>query len=143
NGYMDWDPSITDLPGTWGVTLGTRSLTTLWGVRPAPDSLTVDVTPRRTQQFLPAPGTVVRWWTQRIADGALVHEEGVVVDALGLVTVPAARVQHAGTRLAISPPPGALSAPPTPARPVLALTPIANPARGSVELRGSWPRPGQ
>src|SRR5262249_31890447 len=112
NGYMEWEPLLTETASQWSVILSTRAITTQWGVRPAPESLTVDVTPRRAQQFFPKPGTVVQWQSQRISDGAIVQRDSVVVDALGLVTVPAVRVQHAGTRLLISSQGGIADVPP-------------------------------
>src|SRR5262249_14715955 len=141
NGYMDWDPLVVDTPSEWGVTLSTRSLTTQWGALPAPDSLTVDVTPRRTQQFRPSPGVVARWTARRLFDGAIVQVDSVVVDALGLVTIPAVRTYHSGTRLAVSL--GAVTGlPRDPAKPVLALAPWSNPLRGSLVMHGAWPRTG-
>src|SRR5439155_6239717 len=65
NGFMEWDPGVTETPTSWGVTLLTRPVTTLWGTLPAPALLTVDVTPRRAQQFRPAPGRLVHWTATR------------------------------------------------------------------------------
>ena len=66
NGTMDWDPAVSDSADRWTVTLKTRTIPTLWGTRPAPESLTVDVTPRRVQRFTAAPGTSVTWTAVRV-----------------------------------------------------------------------------
>lgn len=73
NGYMDWVPDVVDSATRWEVTLTTRALTTRWGLLPAPESLTVDVTPRRVQRFRPPPGAPVDWTATRLADGAQVQ----------------------------------------------------------------------
>ena len=66
NGYMDWDPAVIDSTMLWQATLKTRDLTTLWGILPAPESLTVDVTPRRVQRFKLGAGTNVTWTATRL-----------------------------------------------------------------------------
>jgi pimeloyl-ACP methyl ester carboxylesterase len=107
NGTMDWDPAVSDSAARWAVTLKTRTIPTLWGTRPAPESLTVDVTPRRVQRFTAAPGTSVTWSAVRISDNATVQQGSVTVDPDGLVTVPQVRTYRTGTRLTlVAPPPG-------------------------------------
>src|ERR1043166_5230023 len=91
NGYADWDPSLVDSSLRWQVVLRTRGLSTLWGTLPAPESLTVDVTPRRTQRFRPSAGVAVTWTATRLSDGAEVQTGTVSVDPQGLVTVPAVK----------------------------------------------------
>jgi len=141
NGYMEWDPLVTDTPSDWAVTLSTRPLNTLWGVLPAPESLTVDVTPRRTQRFVTAPGRLARWTAARLADGAVVQRDSVLADALGLVTIPAVRTYRTGTRLTISIAGGVAGVPAGPPR--LALAPVPTPVRSAFALRGSWPEAGE
>src|SRR5262249_36868370 len=125
----------------WAVTLSTRSLATFWGPMPAPESLTVDVTPRRGQRFVPAPGRLARWTATRLADGAIVQQDSVLVDALGLGTIPAVRTYHSGPGVAIAIAGGVTGVPAGPAR--LALAPFPNPVRGALALAGSWPGPGR
>src|SRR5262249_55671896 len=132
NGYMEWDPAVTDTPNAWGVKLSTRALTTQWGPLAAPESLRVDVTPRRTQQFRPSPGTVVQGSARRLSDGAIVQRDSVVAAALGLVTLPQVRVQRTGTVLAVFTSASVTAAPPPAGQAVLALAPLANPAHGSL-----------
>jgi hypothetical protein len=76
NGFVEWDPGIVDKPDEWQVRLRLRDLTTLWGVVAAPDSATVDVTPRRLQRFDPA-GAPTRGTSTRTSDAAVV-QSGVV-----------------------------------------------------------------
>ncbi|HEY6866338.1 MAG TPA: hypothetical protein VI792_03720, partial [Candidatus Eisenbacteria bacterium] len=73
NGAVDWDTAVTDLPGAWGVSLTTRALTAQWGTIPAPESLTVDVTPRRLQTFTVSRDTVYVYQVVRSSDRAIVQ----------------------------------------------------------------------
>ena len=141
NGYMDWDPAVTDTVTVWGVTLRTRALTTLWGVIAAPETVTVDVTPRRLQQFRPTPGVLVSWKAVRLADGAEVQAGTVAVDAQGRVTVPGVKTYRTGTRLTLTATPSWLDAGP-PSAGGLAFTSVANPIRGSGVIALTWPRAG-
>jgi len=142
NGYLDWDPALTDSAGTWQVRLMTRSLTTLWGPLPAPESLIVHVTPRRTQRFASSPGSQVTWNAVRLSDGATVQTGTVTADEIGLVTIPGVNVYRTGTRLTLHVA-VALAVPPSgphPGAPVFA--PFANPARGRTALAVTWSRAG-
>ena len=142
NGHMDWDVAVTDSVSHWEVTLRTRAVTTLWGVRPAPESLTVDVTPRRTQRFRPAVGQRVAWRVTRLSDGALLQADTVVVDSLGRVTVPGVRVRSGGTRLVLGAIAGLLGAPGPGVTTNPLLAPFASPARARTELSGAWVQAG-
>mgnify|MGYP003346557592 CR=1 FL=1 len=143
NGTMDWDPAVSDSAARWTVTLKTRTIPTLWGTRPAPESLTVDVTPRRVQRFTAAPGTSVTWSAVRISDNATVQQGSVTVDPDGLVTVPQVRTYRTGTRLTLVAPPPGLGIPDAPhgARTLL-FSPLTNPARDRIRLTVDWPRDG-
>jgi hypothetical protein len=143
NGYMDWDPALVDSSLEWQVVLRTRGLSTLWGQLLAPESLTVDVTPRRVQRFKPAPGLAVTWTATRLSDGAKVQSGMVDVDPLGFVTLPAVRVYRTGTRLELDVPSTILLAPPVEAFPHgMSFAPFQNPVRGRVALAVSWPNAG-
>lgn len=83
------DPKDGDLEG--GINLGFVWRDVVdeerrWSVRLsndlAKDTMTVDVTPRRCQQFRPRPGSEVSWTTSGGLSGK------IVVDAAGLVTIP-------------------------------------------------------
>ncbi len=142
NGMMDWDVAVVDTTTRWEVTLRTRGLTTLWGWRSAPESLTVDVTPRRTQAFRPVVGQRVAWRNVALSNGAWLQADTVVVDDLGRVTVPAVKVRASGVRLALELVPELLDAPGRvgPAR--LALAPFRNPSGRQVALSGAWAQDG-
>ena len=63
------------------------------------DTATVDVTPRRTQHFRPAPGARVKWQNVSQADPKnprVIAQGEVVADKHGLVTVPKFTVGKAG-----------------------------------------------
>lgn len=144
NGTMDWDPAVSDSATRWAITLRTRSIPTLWGTRPAPESLTVDVTPRRVQRFTAAPGTIISWSAVRSSDGAVVQQGSVAVDALGLVTIPQVRTYRTGTRLTLEAPLPGLDAPAPPrTHRTLAFATLTNPTRGRTRLAIDWPREGQ
>jgi hypothetical protein len=144
NGYLDWDPAVIDSTSGWAVTLETRGLNTMWGALAAPESLTVDVTPRRLQRFHLARGAPVAWEARRVSDDAALEDGIVNVDALGLITIPGVRVYRTGTRLAL----GAFTnpvgvTPIAPAAGALTLDAIANPAGARVRLRVHWPVDGR
>ena len=142
NGSMDWDPAVYDSAGEWRVRLGTRSLQTRWGVIPAPESLTVNVTPRRLQHFHPPPGTLVTWRVTRLPDGAILRTDTTRVDPRGVLTVQAVKVHRLGTLLQLSASPIIVAVgpgPPSPQAGGVLLEPFANPARRSLSLAGTWP----
>ena len=84
-----WDGPPLDEVGEWRMSLRTTD----------GSGQTVDVTVRRSQRFRPAAGTAVEWENRRVSDGAVVGAGSVVVDAAGLVTVPAVAVGPGGNRL--------------------------------------------
>ena len=144
NGYVQWDSLLVDQPGGWSTTLRPRDLVSSLGPRPAPDSFTVDVTPRRLQAFHPLPGQTFPWRTMRIDDDALVQSGVVTADSLGRVTIEAVRVYRGGTLLSIGDEtllgvPGGGASPP--AR--LALSLGRNPVRGAGDAFVSWARAGE
>lgn len=144
NGYLEWDGAIVDEPQHWQTTLRLRDLTMRWGPAPAPDSATVDVTPRRLQAFAVVPDSAITWQVTRLEDGAIVQSGTVVADSLGLLTVPGVKVYRAGSRLDFGlPAPPVLAVPPEdrrPARPVIRLS--RNPIVGAAALTVTWPTTG-
>ena len=84
-----WDGPPQDTPTLWQM-----SLRALDG-----GTHTVDVTPRRAQQFHPAPGTKARWRNLRVSDGSEVQSGTVSADVFGLMTVTNLTVSPAGNRL--------------------------------------------
>jgi len=103
NGALDWDTTLVDTPTAWRARLLTRSLTTTWGGFAAPETVTVDVTPRRLQAFAVAPGDPIAYRVERASDAALLQSGVVVADSLGLVTVPGVRVLRTGVDLWLGP----------------------------------------
>lgn len=138
NGCFTWDTALVDEPDGWGCVLRLRDLVTAWGVRAAPESALVEVTPRRLQSFHPSPGEALAWQVRRIADDALVQSGEVVVEPSGLLSVPGVRVHRTGSRLSIVRP-SSLSVGLAPSFPSLRLAPGRNPARGTIELRLAGP----
>ncbi len=139
NAFVEWNTTLVDEPGRWETTLTLRDLATLWGTMAAPDSATVDVTPRRLQAFEVAAGESYAFEVMRVAGGAVVQSGTVAAGDLGLVTVPAVKVFRAGSRLRIEPAapdgvPG--SEAPAPGAPAIVLA--ANPVSGPCEIRITW-----
>lgn len=91
-GYFDWDrASIVDEVGRWeGVIFSTG-----FSITPVDNSIasetSADVTPRRTQNFNPAEGTLIRWYVvepilnQVVSFGTSVAEADGVVEVAGIV----------------------------------------------------------
>jgi len=86
-----WDGPPVDTATNWQISLRTTDSTTH----------TVDVTPRRTQQFHPTPGDVATWRNLRVSDGGQVQSGIATADALGLITVSNVTVTATGNRVQI------------------------------------------
>lgn len=93
----------TDTPGLWSLALRTTD----------GSDQTVDVTPRRRQQFAVIPGASYRWENRRLADNVLIQTGVAVADASGVVTAPAVQVNGLGERLSFSPVGGSSTPTPT------------------------------
>ncbi len=100
NAYTLWDPETSvDRVDRWEMTVYLLST--------APeDSCTVDVTPRRCQNFDPVPGTVLNWTNTDVGTGAEIARGTAVVDEYGLVTLPGLTLTKAPTRIEIVYDPG-------------------------------------
>ena len=83
-----WDGAPLDTTNVWQLSLHSLSTTQ-----------TVDVTPRRTQQFHPTPDALVRWRNIRVNDGGEIQSGTVTADAFGLMTVTNVTVSPSGNRL--------------------------------------------
>ncbi|MFO0819653.1 MAG: hypothetical protein U1A77_17025 [Pirellulales bacterium] len=114
NLYLTWvTEDVVDTKERWEMTVRL--------IPQAPrDACTVDLTPRRTQQFKLAPGTKVRWQNRTVgaspkvgsgpvsgknANGSSASarsDSGIVeVDRLGLITIPKLNVTKAGNRISL------------------------------------------
>jgi hypothetical protein len=140
NGFIDWDTEMVDFSDRWEVMLKTRPIETRNGTLLPPDLLTVDVTPRRLQNFELTPGQTVEWSVKRMSDGLFVQEGSAVVDATGHVTAEGVMVYPGGSRLRIKALGPADVAPPQRPRPVLALD--RAPVVGRTSLTARWPGSG-
>lgn len=140
NGFLTWDSTLVDLPERWEVVLRLRDLALLTGTRPAPDSVTVDVTPRRLQRMRLDPGVVVRWFVERLPDGAPIQQGSTLADSLGLVTAPQVRVLRAGVRVRFET--EVHLGVDGPEAPGLAWTALPNPLARTAGFSVRWPRPG-
>ena len=98
NMYLYWDTddkAIDDGPDKWALTLRLSEK--------APKSeCTVDVTPRRCQQFKPKPGAKLTWTNTIATDAKEIQSGEVTADQWGLVTVPQVKVSATGNRLTIT-----------------------------------------
>jgi hypothetical protein len=137
NGHVEWDVPEED-PGSWSVTLTLRPLTPSSGTIPAPESLLVDITPRRLQAFTAAPFTQVPYKVVRVADSATLDAGFVEADAVGVVTVTGIRVLRTGTRVELGVLALAGTGPVAPPRGLRLSCP--SPARAaSLEASVEWP----
>ena len=97
NMTLEWSSSVNDFAGPpvdtaeeWAVVL--RSLS---------GDQTVDVTPRRLQQFTIEPGRTYTWQNIRLSDNAVIQEGTVTADQDDLITVLGFAVSESGNRLVI------------------------------------------
>jgi hypothetical protein len=140
NGYVEWDTTLVDQPTLWETTLRLRYVSTKWGPVPTPDSLRVDVTPRRTIAFRPVAGEWCSWQVLRLNDNALVASGTVRADSLARITIPAVPVSLWGARLDIFRTGGTAVSDDAriPIRLSLALS--RNPVSTGAMLAVAWPR---
>ncbi len=99
NGFVEWDPVLTDNMSIWLTNLRLRDLRTAWGVIPAPSSVTVDVTPRRLQEFEIRPGTLYVFVVRQLSSGSISKIALVTPDAKNVVTLPGVLVTRGGTEV--------------------------------------------
>jgi pimeloyl-ACP methyl ester carboxylesterase len=95
NLYLFWETAdLVDRPDVWEMSVAL--------VERAPQhGCTVDVTPRRVQQFKPAAGTQLRWTNRSLAEDRVIQSGIAVVDPLGLVTLPGVKVDKGRNRLVV------------------------------------------
>lgn len=95
NLYLFWETKdLVDRADRWEMTVGL--------IAKAPrGECSVDLTPRRVQQFKPRPGETVKW-INRSADGQVVQSGEAKADALGLVTLEQIRVSKGKNRVQVS-----------------------------------------
>ena len=103
-GWNAWDGAPQDAETIWQMSLRATDAT----------PHTVDVTPRRTQQFRLAPGSVANWQNRRVSDNVQIQSGTAVADAFGRVTASNLIVGTAGNRVRFEwvVPPSILSAEP-------------------------------
>lgn len=61
NGYLNWNDPIIDEPYLWQVTLYINNISTAKGIFVGADSCTVEITPKRLQQFSGISGDSIDW----------------------------------------------------------------------------------
>jgi len=141
NGFVEWDTTLVDEWDRWQTTLNLRDLLTVTGTIHAPESLTVDVTPRRLQRFGSVPGEPCAYRVVRTGDGAVVQSGNVLPDSIGRLTVTAVKVYRAGSRLELDYSRLLDACPPATPR-LLALALTRNPVVGRADLVLVWPAAG-
>lgn len=119
--WHDFAGPPTDTPALWVMALRTTD----------GSSQTVDITPRRRQQFVVAPSQLYAWESRRLSDNALLQAGTVVADAYRLITAPAVQVDGTGVRLSFWPNGGTPMSTPTATAdgrpPTATVTPTATP----------------
>jgi pimeloyl-ACP methyl ester carboxylesterase len=96
NGYLYWETeNIVDKAERWEMTVGL--------VDQAPrDTATVDITPRRRQQFKANPGEPFNWSNVSLDTNRVVQSGQSVADKWGLVTLPKVMVGKTKNRVSIT-----------------------------------------
>lgn len=140
NAMADFDVPPLDVAAGWQIVLRTRALTTRWGTTPAPESLSVDVTPRRLQQFAPQPWAGYSWRVVRVSDGAVIQSGWTATDQWGLLTIPQVKVMRLGSRLEIGDPTTDAPRRPGPVAPRVRMP--GEPLRAGVAFGVEWPGTG-
>jgi pimeloyl-ACP methyl ester carboxylesterase len=93
NRFLTWrTDSIVDEPARWSMVVA------LLPISPRPTA-TVDVTPRRLQQFKLHPGDRVVWTNS--VGGSVVQRGDAIADKWGLVTLPQVEISRGGNRIAL------------------------------------------
>jgi pimeloyl-ACP methyl ester carboxylesterase len=89
SGYYDWEStSLADTTNLWAATMYLTGSSTFADDVPSFSSATASVALRRTQQFAPAPGTLLLWSLRRLTDNVVLQNGTVTVAADGLVSIP-------------------------------------------------------
>lgn len=142
NGFVQWDEELVDTRERWECVLRPRELQTLDGSLAPAGDVTVDVTPRRLQNFLVSSRTGYHYTVTDATTGEFVAGGTIDADALFLLTVPAVPVRPGGSRLAIEPLTTlAVGDAAAPRVPRIALA--ANPVRGATVMHVEWPATGE
>lgn len=103
NGFVSWDTTIVDLPAHWEVVLRLKDLPYRFGTFRTRDSATVDITPRRLQQFLVTSRVSYNYVVENLKDASILQFGVIDADSLGLLTIPGAPVLKSGVRVRLSP----------------------------------------
>ena len=95
NLYLFWETGdLVDRPDRWEMTVGL--------IEKAPrDECTVDVTPRRLQQFKATPGQQVKWTNSAPGTGEVLQSGEATADRWGLLTLQKVRVTKGKNRICI------------------------------------------
>lgn len=88
-GYLDWETTtIVDTPDRWECTLFLNGLSATSIDNSPFAQITMDIIPRRPQQFLPTAGSTLCWYVIDDTSGALLQSGTAVVEADGVVAAP-------------------------------------------------------
>lgn len=140
NGFVQWDETFVDVTDRWECTLRPRPLPTRSGMLSANGVITVDVSPRRLQQFIVSDRTDYLYEVRNAQSGQLLANGVARTDDGYVLTVPAVTVAPEGSRVILRPV-SQLAVGATPAQ-SLRLALAANPVRGSTRLSVEWPAEG-
>jgi hypothetical protein len=96
-----WDGTPIDTPYLWQISIcsvANNSKNCGTGI-----DQTVDITPRRVQNFIITPNAEYDWESRRIADNEIIARGSVFANADGLVTIMGFTISSSGTRLVLRP----------------------------------------
>ena len=140
NCWVEWDTTVVDRNVDWSTRLWTRDLPRTTGWVTGPDSVVVDVTPRRLQQFRVVQGASYHYTVTRESDGAVLRSGALQPDAGSLLTLTQVPVYKTGTTVRFEAL-GALAVE-TPRGGPLHLALSRNPLDGPAAVELSWPAAG-
>jgi hypothetical protein len=98
--WNKWDGAPLDQPAYWRMSFCTVDAE---AQKCGGTAQTVDITPRRLQQFVIKPGAVYNWENRSALDDSLVASGQVTADENGLITVTGFQVTPEGNRLVLAP----------------------------------------
>lgn len=97
--WNPWDGAPQDRPGRWSISLCAVAIGK--PVCGSGKTQTVDITPRRVQNFVILAKEKIKWENQSIVDGRVISSGTVTADDLGLITVRNFKVSPSGNRLVL------------------------------------------
>jgi pimeloyl-ACP methyl ester carboxylesterase len=101
--WNPWDGPPVDTSTRWQISLCYTDAGNKMGKCEKGHGQTVDITPRRLQQFKIIPGAKYRWENYKISNNSLMDSGTVTADSKGLLTIKDVAISSNGSRLILEP----------------------------------------